>query len=152
MTVVLLYTGIDDLVDVKGVLKNLVDWLSLGLELGLLYPTLKKIEKDQHEKTDRCVMEMIAAWLQQQDNVSKKGVPSWTVLQTALQKIGEIQLANEIDQNQGLIEPSGKRRRTLCPLAASRLDKPLSKPIIMVSQTIECVACAYHALFLIQED
>ena len=98
VTVVLFYTGIDDLVDVKGVLKNLVDWLPLGLELGLLYPTLKKIDNDQHEKTDRCVMEMIAAWLQQQDNVSKKGVPSWTVLQTALRKIGEIQLADEIDQ------------------------------------------------------
>ena len=79
-------------------IKNLTDWQSLGLALGLLYPTLKKIDDDQRGKTDRCVMEMIAAWLQQQDNVSKKGVPSWTVLQTALRKIGEIQLADEIDQ------------------------------------------------------
>ena len=55
-------------------IKNLTDWQSLGLALGLLYPTLKKIDDDQHGKTDRCVMEMIAAWLQQQDNVSKKGV------------------------------------------------------------------------------
>ena len=96
--VVLLYTGIADLVDIKRALKNLVDWISLGLELGLLYPTLRKIDEDQRGKTDRCVMEMIAAWLQQQDNVSKKGVPSWSVLQTALRKIGEIQLADEIDQ------------------------------------------------------
>ena len=95
--VVLLYTGIDDLVYVKGALKNVIDWFSLGLELGLLYPTLKKIEEDQGRKTDRCVMEMIAAWLQQQDNVSKKGVPSWAVLQTALREIGEIQLADEIE-------------------------------------------------------
>ena len=42
-------------------------------------------------------MEMIAAWLQQQDNVSKKGVPSWAVLQTALREIGEIQLSDEIE-------------------------------------------------------
>ena len=41
MTVVLLYTGIDDLVDVKKFLKDVVDWQSLGLELGLLYPTLE---------------------------------------------------------------------------------------------------------------
>ena len=85
MTVVLLYTGIDNMFEVKMAIKNLT-------------PTLKKIDDDQRGKTDRCVMEMIAAWLQQQDNVSKKGVPSWTVLQTALRKIGEIQLADEIDQ------------------------------------------------------
>ena len=94
--VVLLYTGIADLDDINGALKNLVDWFPLGLELGLYYPTLKKIEKD-YGKTDRCVMEMIAAWLQQQDNVSKKGVPSWAVLQTALREIGEIQLSDEIE-------------------------------------------------------
>ena len=84
--------------EIKMAIKNLSDWQSLGLALGLLYPTLKKIDDDQRGKTDRCVMEMIAAWLQQQDNVSKKGVPSWAVLQTALRKIGEIQLADEIDQ------------------------------------------------------
>ena len=39
---------------------------------------------------------MLAAWLQQQDNVIKKGIPSWTVLQTALWKIGENELADEI--------------------------------------------------------
>ena len=78
-------------------MKNLVEWIRLGLKLGLYFPTLKKIEKD-YGKTDRCVMEMIASWLQQQDNVSKKGVPSWAVLQTALREIGEIQLADEIDQ------------------------------------------------------
>ena len=42
------------------------------------------------------MMEMLAAWLQQQDNVSRKGVPSWSVLRTALEEIGEHQLASEI--------------------------------------------------------
>ena len=42
-------------------------------------------------------MEMLAAWLQQQDNVSQNGVPSWSVLRTALEGIGERQLASEID-------------------------------------------------------
>ena len=95
--VVLLYTGIDDMFEIKMALKNLTDWQSLGLALGLLYPSLEKIEEDQRGKTDRCVMEMIASWLQQQDNVSKKGVPSWAVLQTALREIGEIQLSDEIE-------------------------------------------------------
>ena len=95
--VVLLYTGIDDMFEIKMALKNLTDWQSLGLAMGLLYPSLKKIDEDQRGKTDRCVMEMIASWLQQQDNVSKKGVPSWAVLQTALREIGEIQLSDEIE-------------------------------------------------------
>ena len=94
MTVVLLYTGIADLVDVKKLLKDLVDWQSLGLELGLLYPTLKKIKKEQHGDISDCLMEMLAAWLQQQDKVSRKGVPSWSVLRTALRSIGENELAS----------------------------------------------------------
>ena len=94
MTVVLLYTGIDDLVDVKRFLKSVVDWQSLGLELGLLYPTLKMIKKEQHGDISDCAMEMLAAWLQQQDNVSLKGVPSWSVLRTALRSIGENELAS----------------------------------------------------------
>ena len=40
---------------------------------------------------------MIVAWLQQQDNVCKKGDPSWAVLRRALEKIGERQLATSSD-------------------------------------------------------
>ena len=80
----------------KKSLKNLVDWQSLGLELGLLYPTLKRIKKEQHGDINDCMMEMLEAWLQQQDNVTHKGVPSWSVLQTALRGIGENELASEI--------------------------------------------------------
>ena len=96
MTMVLLYTGIDDLVVVNKFLKSVVAWKKIGLELGLLYPTLQKIEREQHEKVDDCLMEMLAAWLQQQDNVSQNGVPSWSVLRTALEEIGERQLASEL--------------------------------------------------------
>ena len=96
MTVVLLYTGIDDLLMVQMRLETLVRWKKLGLSLGLLYPTLQKIEKAQRDNVDDCMMEMLAAWLQQQDNVSRKGVPSWSVLRTALEEIGEHQLASEI--------------------------------------------------------
>ena len=77
-------------------LKSVLHWKKLGLALGLLYPTLQKIEREQHEKVDDCMLEMLAAWLQQQDNVCKNGNPSWVVLQTALEKIGERQLASEL--------------------------------------------------------
>ena len=93
---VLLYTGIDDLFDVKMTLKNLNDWQSLGLALGLLYPTLERIEEEQRGAIEKCKTKMIAAWLQQQDNVCKNGDPSWVVLRTALEKIGERQLASEL--------------------------------------------------------
>ena len=94
MTVVLLYTDIADLFKVKVYLKSVVDWQSLGLALGLLYPSLKRIKKEQHGDISDCMMEMLAAWLQQQDNVSQNGVPSWSVLRTALRKIGENELAS----------------------------------------------------------
>ena len=42
--VVLLYTGIADLDDINGALKNLVDWFPLGLELG---PLLSHSEEDR---------------------------------------------------------------------------------------------------------
>ena len=91
-----LYTGIDDLFKVKMTLKNLTDWQSLGLALGLLYSTIKKIDEDQRGKTDKCLMEMIAAWLQRQDNVCKNGDPSWLVLRAALVNIDENELADKI--------------------------------------------------------
>ena len=57
VTVVLLYTGIDDLADVKRLLKNFNGWQSLGLELGLLYPTLKRIEEEQQRVISKCKTE-----------------------------------------------------------------------------------------------
>ena len=77
-------------------LERVSGWLSLGLRLGLLHPTLKKIETDNHGKVEQCKTEMIAAWINRQDNVLQVGVPSWSVLQTALRKIGENEVANQI--------------------------------------------------------
>ena len=39
---------------------------------------------------------MLSAWLQQQDNVASKGVPSWSVLRAALKRMGAHKLANRI--------------------------------------------------------
>ena len=91
-----IYTGIDDLFEVKTALKNVVDWIDLGLALGLCYPTLQKIDDEKRGKVNSCMREMLAAWLQKQDNVSQVGAPSWSVLQTALRKIGENELADMI--------------------------------------------------------
>ena len=91
--------AIGDLHEVKMFLKRLVEWQSLGLALGLLHPTLKKFENDYHNNTDRCKTEMLAAWLQKQDGVPLRGVPSWLVLRAALQEIEQNELADSIVSN-----------------------------------------------------
>ena len=89
--------AIDDLFEVKMSLTSLIDWQSLGLALGLRYPTLEIIAKEKHGDIGECKMKMLASWLQQQDNVSQKGVPSWSVLQAALRRMGESELADKIN-------------------------------------------------------
>ena len=99
VTVVLLYTGIDDLFIVQKFVKQVVNWKDLGLALGLASARLQTIERNHHDQIDICITKMLVAWLQQQDNVAKRGVPSWAVLKTALENIGENQVAiSEIDQ------------------------------------------------------
>ena len=88
-----------DLCDVFAVICDLVHWKDLGLQLGLLYSSLEKIHLEKRGRIDSCKMAMLSAWLQQQDNVSQRGVPSWSVLRAALQRMGEHELANRISTN-----------------------------------------------------
>ena len=81
----------------QSVLSQHVRWKDLGLALGLLYPTLKKIETTQREDVNKCMQEMLAAWLSQQDAVAKVGTPSWETLKAALKSIGENMLADSIN-------------------------------------------------------
>ena len=81
----------------KKALKDLDDWQSLGLALGLLYPTLQRIKKEQHGDINDCMMEMLSAWLQQQDTVAKKGIPCWRNLRRALEDIDKNELAGKIN-------------------------------------------------------
>ena len=82
--------------DVLDVIDCVSDWKRLGLTLGLLYRTLTRIEKNRQLQQDDCISDMLSAWLEQQDNVSQRGVPSWSVLRAALQRIGEHELADRI--------------------------------------------------------
>ena len=91
-----IHAGIADLFEVKMKVKNVNDWQSLGLALGLIYPTLERIELEQRGIIDICMTKTLAGWLQQKDNVSQHGTPSWSVLQTALRNIGENELADTI--------------------------------------------------------
>ena len=78
------------------VIHDLNDWKELGLQLGLLHPSLERIDLEQRGRISGCKINMLSAWLQQQDNVASKGVPSWSVLRAALKRMGAHKLANRI--------------------------------------------------------
>ena len=75
---------------------DLNDWMTLGLKIGLRYPTLQRIAEEQRENISKCKLKMMVAWLQQQDNVTQNGVPSWSVLRAALKRMGEHETADRI--------------------------------------------------------
>ena len=88
-----MHAGIAHLDEVKTSLKDLVEWRELGLKLGILDPTLGKIERNRRGMVEECKREMLAGWLQRVDTVSE---PTWTALVEALESIGERRLADEI--------------------------------------------------------
>ena len=49
-----IHAGIADLCKVNITLKNVVKWIDLGLALGLLYPTLQKIDSTKRGEVDGC--------------------------------------------------------------------------------------------------
>ena len=62
----------------------------------MLYPTLGIIEEKKCQVIDKCKTKMLAAWLQQQDNVTNKGVPVLDgVAYIALRNIGENELTSQ---------------------------------------------------------
>ena len=97
-----LFTDIRDLADVIKELTliqqfDYTGWYQLGLHLGLYEPTLKAIEQDCRGKVKECLMECISAWLKEEDNVKETGGgPSWLSLVSALETMGENQIANNI--------------------------------------------------------
>eukprot|EP00731_Ephydatia_muelleri_P004320 Em0002g496a len=73
----------DDLVDVlKEVNDVAAHWKGLGLELGLRPSTLETIGTTQPQYY---LMNTLTAWLRQNDNVKKYGLPSWTTLCKAVE-------------------------------------------------------------------
>ena len=64
--------------------------------MGLLYPTLDAIKTNNRGQVEQCKTDMLAAWLRKEDNVSKKGAPSWSGLIAALKEIGENAVTDQI--------------------------------------------------------
>ena len=91
-----MFTAENDLSDVLAVLDDVNHWKELGLQLGLFDSSLERINLEQQGRTHSCKIHMLSAWLLQQDNVSQKGVPSRSVLRTALKQMGKHETADTI--------------------------------------------------------
>lgn len=90
------FTGTQDLSRVFFATASIIQWSPLGLALGLHYSTLQKIEREKMGRIEECRMEMLAAWLQQKDDVVEIALPTWKTLQAALRRIGENAIADKM--------------------------------------------------------
>ena len=90
-----IHSAIGDLVDVTNYLLDLQhdDIYNLGLTLGLYYPRLNKMKTSKRFRDD-----VIAAWLQKEDQVQKMGIPTWKNLVKALRhsRVKQTRVANKI--------------------------------------------------------
>ena len=87
---ILQFEGINDHFEVKSSLENLdTDKLrDLGGALGLRYPKLRRMTN--------ILDDMTAAWLNKEDSVlDKSGEPTWSRLIEALEKIGQMGVAED---------------------------------------------------------
>ena len=80
--------------DVRKLIIDVADeWMNLGLELGILYTTLRKIDHEERGRIESCKREMIAAWLRGDDNAREQ---TWSTLVDALKSIDQNTLAEKI--------------------------------------------------------
>ena len=66
------------------------------MELGVRYPALTEIKKEQRENIKDCKREMLANWLQKKNCIVQMKQPTRATLRDALQEIGENEVAARI--------------------------------------------------------
>ena len=92
----LTHAAIDDVLEVTNYLLGLTqtDIHNLGLTLGLNHSHLKNMASSETFRDD-----MIAAWLQKEDQVTKRGVPTWKMLVKALRdrRVNQTGVADKIE-------------------------------------------------------
>ena len=93
--------GEEDLTDITDYLLPLekIYIYNLGLVLGISRHKAKKMMN-----SDTFLDDVIAAWLRREDQVKKKGEPSWTVLVRALEhpRVGHFGISQIIRKDKGL--------------------------------------------------
>ena len=102
---------LSDLNDVLQSIEGVAEWMDLGIELGIYYSTLQKINEEQRGHNKRCRREMLAAWLQGEDGAEEQ---TWSTLVDALKKINKMDLAERIEQeHQATRDELGKSHNIL---------------------------------------
>ena len=107
-----IHAAIDDLLEVTYYLLDLgqIDIHSLGLTLGLSYHHLRNMSNSDTFRDD-----MIAAWLQKEDQVLKRGVPTWETLAKALRHpiVNQTGVADRIEIDKLIVsqELTGKNQQ-----------------------------------------
>ena len=98
----IIYTAIHDLLEVTDYLLNLkqTDIYYLGLTLGLTHPHLKNMESSNTFREN-----MIAAWLQKEDDVTRRGLPTWETLVKALRndRVNQNGVADKIASDKNVL-------------------------------------------------
>ena len=93
----------EDFLDITEYLVGMekTDVYNLGLVLGLSQRKVKA-KKD----LDTFLDDVITAWLRKEDQVIKRGEPSWTVLVNALKhsRVGQTGIASQIAKDKGLLK------------------------------------------------
>ena len=79
-------------------LDSVVEWKTLGLNLGLYAYTLKEIETNERNVVGDCKMAMLDKWMSMTDNVKGTGGATKAALVRALCEIGQKALANRIEK------------------------------------------------------
>ena len=73
------------------------EWQRLGLQLGLMDPTLENIDKQyQNDGPKMCLQKTLAAWLNGMDKVQEKGEQSWSSLAVGMDRIGHGHIASKL--------------------------------------------------------
>ena len=73
-------------------------WSPLGLQLGLLQPTLSDIRAKYRDDPESCLQECLTLWLSKADKVTESGGPTWDSLASTLNKLGENATADKIKE------------------------------------------------------
>ena len=81
-------------------LSPLVNWYGLGIQLGIYFYELKKIELEERGSVDRCLIAVLNRWMQELDGVKDLGGATKEQLVSALQNIEEIELSEVIAQTE----------------------------------------------------
>ena len=80
----------------KGASFDNAKWRELGQKMGLRPGTLNVIEQNYPKDANRCLDECLTKWLDRADDVDDKGMPTYNVLATALDNIGQKAQADDI--------------------------------------------------------